>query len=148
MNSDFFWIQDDVSLPRVLDVSGEKIQDDVQHEPKTKIFYCSDLSLVCCEVGALRSITGRLTQLLMTPLSMTKVWGSIPGPVKWDTVSPTAGRRCVVFSELSCSSVMPRRWIPAPSARCTAFCREYNEDLILKDSVSAAEKTLSPEETS
>ena len=46
---------------------------------------------------------GRLAQfiqLIITFLSVRKVWGSILGPVKPDTVSPTASPFCDVSSEL------------------------------------------------
>ena len=37
---------------------------------------------------------------------------SIPGPVKSDTVSPTARHRCNVTLELCCPGAKPRRWAP------------------------------------
>ena len=43
----------------------------------------------------------RLAQLLSSLVSVRKVLSSIPGPVKSDTVSPTARHRCDV-------SVLPR----------------------------------------
>ena len=55
---------------------------------------------------------GRLAQLLSTLLSLREVWGSIPGPVKFDTVSPTARHRCDVFLELCHPGAKPRRWTP------------------------------------
>ena len=43
---------------------------------------------------------GLLAQLLRRSLSMREIWGSIPGPIKSDAVSPTARHRCDVSSEL------------------------------------------------
>ena len=45
--------------------------------------------------------------------SARKVWGSIPGSVKSDVVSPSARHRCDVSSELCCPGVKPRRWMSA-----------------------------------
>ena len=56
--------------------------------------------------------TCRLAQLLSTLLSLQKVWDSIPGSVKSDSVSPTVRHRCNVSSELCCPSAKPQRWAP------------------------------------
>ena len=53
-------------------------------------------------------IHGRLVQLFNTSLSMRKIWGSTPGKVKLDTISPTA-RHCYVSSELCWSGAKQRR---------------------------------------
>ena len=57
--------------------------------------------------------TGRLTQLLLnllrTSLSVQKVWGSIPVPVKLDALSPATRPRCDVSSELCCPDAKLRR---------------------------------------
>ena len=47
-----------------------------------------------------------------TSLSVRKVcgFGSIHGPVKFDTVSPTARHRCDVSSKLCWPGAQPRRW--------------------------------------
>ena len=45
-------------------------------------------------------------------LLVRKVGGLIPGPVKLDTVSPTARHRCDVSSELCCPGAKPQRWAP------------------------------------
>ena len=42
----------------------------------------------------------------------TEVLGMIPGPVKSNTMSPTARRRCDVSSELCCPGAKPQRWAP------------------------------------
>ena len=54
----------------------------------------------------------RLAQLFTTLLSVRDVFGSILGPLKSDTVSPTARHRCDVSSELCCPGVKLRRWTP------------------------------------
>ena len=51
-------------------------------------------------------------QLLSTLPSVREVWGSIPGPVKSGTVSPTARYRCDVPLDLCCPGAMRRRWPP------------------------------------
>ena len=56
--------------------------------------------------------TGRLVQFYGTSLSVREVWGSIPGPVKSNTVSPTARHRVDVSSELCYPSAETRRWAP------------------------------------
>ena len=43
-----------------------------------------------------------VSSVVKISLSVLEVWGSIPGPVKSDTVLPTARHRCDVSSELSC----------------------------------------------
>ena len=58
---------------------------------------------------------GRLAQLLGTSLSVQKVWGSIPGPVKSGTVSPNG--RCDVSSELCWPGTKPWRSAPPLVAR-------------------------------
>ena len=59
---------------------------------------------------------------------MREVYGSIPWPIKSDTVLPTARRPSDV------SSVLPRRKAagmgPTKSIHASAYCSEYNEDLI------------------
>ena len=57
----------------------------------------------------LQSTTYRLAQLLNTLLSVRDVSDSIPGPVKPNTVSPTARQHCDVSSDLCCPGVKPRR---------------------------------------
>ena len=52
-------------------------------------------------------ISDRSAQLLSITLSVRKVRTSIPGPVKLDTIPPTARYRCDVSSEL-CSQVISR----------------------------------------
>ena len=47
-----------------------------------------------------------------TLVSAREVLSLIPGPVKSNTMSPTARHRCDVSSELCCSVAKPRRWIP------------------------------------
>ena len=49
-----------------------------------------------------------LAKWLKTSLLVRKVWGSISGLVKSDTVSPTARHRCDVFSGPCCSGAKPR----------------------------------------
>ena len=53
-------------------------------------------------------ITGLFAQLLKTSLSVLDVWGSIPGPVKLDAVSPPL--RCY-FGAVLCGA-KPRRRAP------------------------------------
>ena len=78
------------------------------------------------------SKTARLAQLSTTSLSVREVWGSIPGPVKSDTVSPTARHRCDVSSELCSPGAKPRRWVPSLVTRFGVILRMYgNEDFIL-----------------
>ena len=62
-------------------------------------------------------------------LSVRKVWDSIPGPVKSDTVSSTARHRWDDFSELCCSGAKPRRWVPSLVTRFGVIKRVYNKDL-------------------
>ena len=42
--------------------------------------------------------------MVTTSLSVREVWGSVPGPVKSDTVSPTARHRCDISSEFEAAS--------------------------------------------
>ena len=58
-----------------------------------------------------------------------EVWGLIPGPIKSDTVSPTARNRCDVSLELlCCPEARPLRWVPPLVTRFGVWCREYDED--------------------
>ena len=64
---------------------------------------------------------------------MQEVSALILGPVRLDTVSPTAHQCCDVSSELFCLGAKPRRWAPPLILRfgvipCVIV---YNEDLIL-----------------
>ena len=69
--------------------------------PKNRTF----ISL--CQV---RFMTSRLLWCLSTSLLATEVLGSIPGPVKSDTLSPMACHHCDVSSKLCCRDAAPRRW--------------------------------------
>ena len=60
------------------------------------------------------------------PLSMRKIWGSIPRPVKSDTVLPTARHRCEVSSDLCCPGAKMRGRTP-PLATMLRYCSEFNE---------------------
>ena len=51
-----------------------------------------------------------LALLFNTLLSGRKVWGSIPEPVKSDTVLPTGHHRCDVSSELCSLGFKSRKW--------------------------------------
>ena len=53
--------------------------------------------------------TDRLAQSLSTKLLVWEARASFPGPVKSDTVSPTACQRCDVSSKLCCPSTKQRR---------------------------------------
>ena len=63
------------------------------------------------------NFTRPVSSVVTTLLSVKEVWGSIPGLVKSDTVSPTARHRCDASSELCYSGAKPRRWIP-PLVTC------------------------------
>ena len=63
--------------------------------------------------------------VVCTLLSVREVWGSIPGSVKSDTVSPTACHRCDVSSELCCQGAKQRRWAPLLVTRFGVISREY-----------------------
>ena len=54
-------------------------------------------------------VTNRLAQFSSALLSVREVWGSIPGSVKSDTVSPTVRHRCDVSWELCCTGAKPQR---------------------------------------
>ena len=58
-------------------------------------------------------------------LSVREVWGSIPGPVKLDVMSPAARYRSDVSSEMCCPGAKPRRWTLPLVARFGVY-REYN----------------------
>ena len=75
-----------------------------------------------------------LAQLLKTFLSVREVWGLIPGPVKLDTVSPTACLRCDVSLDLCCPGAEPRGW-SRHSLHASANYREYNEDILCSKSI-------------
>ena len=63
-------------------------------------------------------LTDRLAQLFGTLLLLREVSGSIPEPIKLDTVSPTARHRCKVSLKLCCPGVKPRK---RPSSLVTRF---------------------------
>ena len=74
--------------------------------------YLSDYSLRCLEVDAIKfwETTILSSSVVKHSLLVREVWGSIPGPVKSNTVQPTARHRCDVSSELCCSVAKKRRW--------------------------------------
>ena len=74
-----------------------------------------------------------ITQLLKMSLSMWKVGGSIPRPVKSDidTVQPAARHRCDVSSELCCPGARSRGRAP-PLVATLRYYSECNETSIMK----------------
>ena len=59
-------------------------------------------------VGKLVHCSGQLAQLFSSSVSVGEVWGSIPGPVKSNTVPQTARHRCDVPSKLCCPVAKPQ----------------------------------------
>ena len=59
-----------------------------------------------------------------------EVWGSNLGPVKWDTVLPTACHRCGISSKGAVlpTSAMTRRWAPP-----TRYTLQHNTASVMKD---------------
>ena len=57
------------------------------------------------------SIIDTVQLLLNSSLSVREVYCLMPGPVKSETVSPTACYQCDVCSKLCCPGAKPQRWI-------------------------------------
>ena len=99
-------------LSRDVMITPKKIQYAEQQE---KLLYNTLLEIATdkqAEIAVRVSISS-----FRFPQSVLEAWGSIPGPVKLDTVSPTIRHRCDVSSELCCPGAKPRRWAPPPVTR-------------------------------
>ena len=68
----------------------------------------------CCSINNEYYVVYRPVGWAVTRSSLEReVWGSKLGPVKSDTVLPTARHRCDISSkELCCLGAMTRRWAP------------------------------------
>ena len=69
-------------------------------------------------------LTGGLPQTVFkTLLSVWEVWGSNPGSLKLNTVSPIARHRCDYSSQLCYPGAKPRRWAPPLITRLSVIMR-------------------------
>ena len=85
----------------------------IKHKNELKMQNCSSANTYKFHI-LLKTEKGEpaVSSVAKRTLSVREVWGSIPGPVKSDTVSPTTRHRCDVSSELCSPGAKPRRWAP------------------------------------
>ena len=92
---------------------------------KQSILWCFGTAKVTPAVIVILLKTGWVGQWLI----VHEIWGSIPGPIKLDTVSPRA-RTATTFLRSCVAHALSREDEPRHSLHASAQYRDYNEDLI------------------